>query len=67
LVIALTGGGPGIATEVPAKYVYDLMFQRGQLAEGAAGAIMILVALALVLVPYTIWTNLRQRREASRG
>jgi glucose/mannose transport system permease protein len=67
LVVALTGGGPGIATEVPAKYVYDLMFQRGQLAEGAAGAIMILVALALILVPYTIWTNLRQRREASRG
>jgi glucose/mannose transport system permease protein len=67
LVVALTGGGPGIATEVPAKYVYDLMFQRGQLAVGAAAAIMILVALALILVPYTIWTNLRQRREASRG
>ena len=67
LVVALTGGGPGIATEVPAKYVYDLMFQRGQLALGAAAAIMILVALALILVPYTIWTNLRQRREASRG
>jgi glucose/mannose transport system permease protein len=67
LVIALTGGGPGIATTVPAIYVYDLMFQRGQLAEGAAAAIMILLALSLVLVPYTIWTNWRQRREASRG
>ena len=67
LVIALTGGGPGIATTVPAIYVYDLMFQRGQLAEGAAAAIMILLALSLVLVPYTIWTNYRQRREAGRG
>jgi glucose/mannose transport system permease protein len=67
LVIALTGGGPGIATTVPAIYVYDLMFQRGQMAEGAAAAIMILVALSLVLVPYTIWTNWRQRREASRA
>jgi glucose/mannose transport system permease protein len=67
LVIALTGGGPGIATTVPAIYVFDLMFQRGQLAEGAAAAIMILLALSLVLVPYTIWTNLRQRREAGRG
>ncbi len=67
LVIALTGGGPGIATTVPAIYVYDLMFQRGQMAEGAAGAIMILIALSLVLVPYAIWTNLRQRREAHRG
>src|ERR1700736_3333601 len=67
LVIAMTGGGPGIATTVPAIYVYDLMFQRGQMAEGAAAAIMILLALSLVLVPYTIWTNWRQRREASRG
>jgi glucose/mannose transport system permease protein len=67
LVIALTGGGPGIATTVPAIYVYDLMFQRGQMAQGAAAAIMIFLALSLVLVPYTIWTNLRQRREVGRG
>jgi len=67
LVVALTEGGPGIATTVPAIYVYDLMFQRGQMAEGAAAAIMILLALSLVLVPYTIWTNYRQRREAVRG
>ena len=67
LVAALTGGGPGIATTVPSIYVYDLMFQRGQMAEGAAAAMMILFALSLVLVPYTIWTNLRQRREAGRG
>ena len=38
--------GPGIATTFPAIYVYDLMFQRGQIAEGAAAAIMILLALA---------------------
>jgi glucose/mannose transport system permease protein len=67
LVIALTGGGPGIATTVPAIYVYDFMFQRGQMAEGAAAAIMILLALSLVLVPYTIWTNYRQRREGAHG
>jgi glucose/mannose transport system permease protein len=67
LVIAMTQGGPGISTTMPANYVYDLMFQRGQLALGAAGAMMILLALALVLVPYSIWTNLRQRREARRG
>ena len=42
LVLALTGGGPGIATTFPAIYVYDFMFQRGQIAEGAAAAMMIL-------------------------
>jgi glucose/mannose transport system permease protein len=67
LVVALTGGGPGIATTVPSIYVYDLIFQRGQMAEGAAAAMMILFALSLVLVPYTIWSNWRLRREAGRA
>ena len=52
---------------VPSIYVYDLIFQRGQMAEGAAAAMMILFALSLVLVPYTIWSNWRLRREAGRG
>ncbi|MEZ5667367.1 MAG: sugar ABC transporter permease [Alphaproteobacteria bacterium] len=67
LVVALTGGGPGIATTFPAIYVYDLMFQRGQIAEGAAAAIMILLALAVVLVPYSIWLVWRRRRDSGHG
>ena len=66
LVVALTGGGPGIATTFPANYVYDLMFQRGQIAIGAA-AIMMLLALAIVLVPYALWTTWRARRGAAHG
>jgi glucose/mannose transport system permease protein len=67
LAVALTQGGPGIATTFPAIYVYDLMFQRGQIGEGAAAAIMILSALSVVLVPYALWSVWRQRREAARG
>jgi glucose/mannose transport system permease protein len=67
LVVAPTNGGPGIATTFPANYVYDLMFQRGQIAIGAAASIMMLLALAVVLVPYAIWTAWRSRREAARG
>jgi glucose/mannose transport system permease protein len=67
LVIALTVGGPGIATTMPAIVVYDFMFQRGQIAEGAAAAIMILIALFVILVPYGVWSVLRTRREASNG
>ena len=67
LVMALTNGGPGISTDVPAIYVYDLMFQRGQIAEGAAAAVMILFALALVLVPYALWITWRRRRESGHG
>ena len=67
LVKALTNGGPGISTDVPAIYVYDLMFQRGQIAQGAAAAVMILFALALVLVPYSIWITWRRRRDSGHG
>jgi glucose/mannose transport system permease protein len=65
LVAALTRGGPGIATTFPAIYVYDYMFQRGQIGKGAAAAVMMLAALAVVLVPYAFWVVWRRRREAS--
>jgi glucose/mannose transport system permease protein len=67
LAVALTQGGPGIATTFPAIYVYDLMFQRGQIAEGATAAIMILLALSVVLLPYALWTVWRRRKEARHG
>ena len=67
LVVALTQGGPGVSTTMPANYVYDLMFQRGQIAEGAAAAIMILAALAAVLVPYALWQVWRTRQAAGHG
>jgi glucose/mannose transport system permease protein len=67
LVVALTRGGPGIATTFPAIYVYDLMFQRGQIGEGAAAAMMILAALAVILVPYSLFLVWRRRKESGHG
>ncbi len=67
LAIALTHGGPGIATTFPAIIVYDDMFDRGEIGQGAAAAIMMLVALAIVLVPYSLWLVWRRRREGSHG
>ena len=54
LIIAQTGGGPGISTEVPAKYVYDMMFQANNLGQGFAASTMMLVTVALVLIPWAI-------------
>ena len=45
LIVAQTGGGPGIATEVPAKYVYDLMFQAQNLGQGFAASTMMLLTV----------------------
>ena len=66
LVRALTGGGPGIATLLPALVVYDFMFQRGLLARGAAAAVLMLLTLLAVLLPYAAW-RLRQGRQAARA
>ncbi len=67
LAVALTNSGPGISTTFPATYVYDLMFQRGQIGEGAAAAIMILLALAVVLVPYALYLTWSRNRGAGHG
>ena len=64
LVVALTNSGPGVSTTFPANYVYDLMFQRGQIAIGAAASIMMLVALSVVIGPYALWVTWRRNREA---
>ncbi|MCP3383518.1 sugar ABC transporter permease [Bradyrhizobium sp. CCGUVB4N] len=62
LVRALTNGGPGIATQLPALVVYDLMFQRSQLGRGAAAAVLMLLILLAVLLPYAAWRYVQRRQ-----
>ena len=52
LVVAQTGGGPGIASEVPAKYVYDFMFRAQNLGQGFAASTMMLLTVAIILIPW---------------
>lgn len=52
LVVAQTGGGPGIASEVPAKYVYDFMFRAQNLGQGFAASTMMLVSVAIIVIPW---------------
>lgn len=52
LVVAQTGGGPGFATEVPAKYVYDMMFQAQNLGQGFAASTMMLVSVVIIVIPW---------------
>lgn len=64
LVVALTAGGPGLASTLPTVVVYDFMFQRGELARGSAAAVMLLGSLAFVLVPYGIYRRWKRRSYA---
>ncbi|MEQ1951228.1 sugar ABC transporter permease [Mesorhizobium sp. CN2-181] len=52
LVVAQTSGGPALASEVPAKYVYDYMFAAQNLGQGFAASTMMLVTVAIIIVPW---------------
>ncbi len=52
LIVAQTSGGPGGASEVPAKYVYDYMFLAQNLGQGFAASTMMLLSVAIIVVPW---------------
>jgi glucose/mannose transport system permease protein len=60
LVIAMTGGGPGFATDMPTLFVQDHIFARGRLGLGAAAAVVLMVTMIAVLAPY-LAIELRRR------
>lgn len=60
LVMALTAGGPGYATDVPATFMYAMSFSRGQIGLGAASATIMLVTVAALVVPY-LYSELRRK------
>lgn len=59
LVIALTGGGPGYATDMPATFMYAFAFQRSELGVAAASATMMLMTIVAIIVPY-LYSELRK-------
>ena len=61
LVIALTGGGPGYATDMPATFMYSFAFQRSELGVAAASAVMMLMTVVAIIVPY-LYSELRESR-----
>src|SRR5690606_18530148 len=61
LVIALTGGGPGNATELPSTFMYSYTFTRSQMAVGSASAVMMLMGITAIIVPY-LYSELREKR-----
>lgn len=52
LVVSMTGSGPAFATDVPAFFMYDTTFRGNNFAQGAAIAILLLILVAVLIVPY---------------
>jgi glucose/mannose transport system permease protein len=62
LIVTMTGGAPGNNTEVPGLFMYEITFKANKFAEGAAVAMVMLVVVACLIIPYLVY-NYRQERE----
>lgn len=62
LVIALTGGGPGYATDLPATYMYTMAFSRGNIGQAASSAMVMMAVVFAIVVPY-LYSELRAKHD----
>ncbi len=63
LVMALTGGGPGFSSDLPATFMYVFAFNRNQIGLGAASAMMMLMTVIAIIVPMIYSETRRRDRE----
>ena len=61
LVVALTSGGPGYSSDLPATFMYAFAFNRNRLGFGAASAMVMFGAVMAIVVPY-LYSELRSKR-----
>ncbi|MDO8455744.1 MAG: sugar ABC transporter permease [Burkholderiaceae bacterium] len=65
-VIAMTQGGPGTASEVPAKFIMDHLFGRANIALASAGSIVLLLTVLALVAPFMYARARADRKEASK-
>ena len=56
LVVAMTGPGPGFSSDVPAFFMFDTTFRGNNFAQGAGIAVILLVMVAVLIVPYLLYS-----------
>jgi len=61
LVFAMTGPGPGFATDMPGIFVFEQTFRAVRYNLGAAASVFMLLLVAAIIVPY-LRHNLRGHR-----
>lgn len=62
LVIALTGGGPGFSTDLPATYMFAMAFSRGDIGQAASSAMVMMGVVFAIVVPY-LYSELRVKND----
>lgn len=56
LVVAMTGPGIGFSTDVPAFFMWDTTFRGNHFARGASIAMVLLILVAVLIIPYLVWS-----------
>lgn len=51
-VVSMTRGGPGLASEVPSKFILDYLFERANIGMASAASVVLLLTVIALLVPY---------------
>ena len=54
LVVSMTGPGTGFSTDVPALFMYDTTFRGNRFSEGSAIAVVLLLLVAFLVIPYLV-------------
>jgi len=62
LVVAMTGGGPGLSSQFPTIYIYEYMFVSN-LSQGLAASTVLLVTVAIIVVPWAYFEFGRRRTQ----
>jgi glucose/mannose transport system permease protein len=60
LVVAMTGGGPGLSSQFPTIYIYEFMFVAN-LSQGLAASTVLLITVAVIVVPWAFFEFGRRR------
>ena len=55
LMVAMTGGGPGFASDLPTNFFYQFAFGRTRLGFATASSFTIFIAVLIVMVPFIYW------------
>jgi glucose/mannose transport system permease protein len=60
LVLSVTGKNPGGAAELPSTFMYSYTFTRNQMAVGSTSAVIMLMTIAAIMIPY-LYSELREK------
>jgi glucose/mannose transport system permease protein len=66
IVVAMTNGGPGQATWVPAYFTINAYWQKSNLGYASAAAVIMLLITAAIFLPLVLLTALQNRARDAR-